>query len=321
MKTYKQLTCEQRYTIRVLLKKNFSQKDIANTIGVNKSTISRELKRNIGKRGYRNKQAHMKALERRLDKSPPRISKEIWDKVSLYVKEDWSPDQISGELKLNENTSISHEWIYQFILKDKKSGGDLYTHLRCKSKRRKRYGSYESRGVIRNRRSIEERPAIVETKERIGDWEADTIIGKAHKGAIVSLTERKTKLCLIYKVERKTADLVSKAMKKLLLPLKDIVYTITSDNGKEFALHEDTAKDLETDFFFAHPYASCERGLNENTNGLIRQYFPKGRNFRTITDEEIILAMKKLNNRPRKTLGYLTPNEVFFENYKVALTT
>ncbi len=321
MKTYKQLTCEQRYTIRVLLKKNFSQKDIANAIGVNKSTISRELKRNIGKRGYRNKQAHMKALERRLDKSPPRISKEIWDKVSLYVKEDWSPDQISGELKLNENTSISHEWIYQFILKDKKAGGDLYTHLRCKSKRRKRYGSYESRGVIRNRRSIEERPAIVETKERIGDWEADTIIGKAHKGAIVSLTERKTKLCLIYKVERKTADLVSKAMKKLLLPLKDIVYTITSDNGKEFALHEDTAKDLETDFFFAHPYASCERGLNENTNGLIRQYFPKGRNFRTITDEEIILAMKKLNNRPRKTLGYLTPNEVFFENYKVALTT
>lgn len=321
MRTYKQLTCEQRYAIKVLLKKNFSQKDIAVAIGVNKSTISRELNRNSGKRGYRPKQAQRLAEERRQDKSPPRIGEDTWNKVRSKIKEDWSPDQICGELKLKENISISHEWIYQFIIKDKQSGGDLYTHLRCKSKRRKRYGSYECRGIIKNRRSIEERPAIVESKERIGDWEADTIIGKAHKGALVSLTERKSKLSLIYKVERKTADLVKEAMNKLLLPLKEIVHTITSDNGKEFAMHEETAKILETDFYFAHPYASCERGLNENTNGLIRQYFPKDRDFRTITDEEIIMAMKKLNNRPRKKLGYLTPNEVFFKNNKVALTT
>ena len=321
MKTYKQLTCEQRYAIRILLKKDYLQKDIAAAIGVNKSTISRELKRNSGKRGYRPKQAQQKAVERRQDKSPPRIAEATWNKVRLYLKDDWSPEQISGTMKLKERISISHEWIYQFIIKDKQTGGNLYTHLRCKSKRRKRYGSHERRGILKNRRSIEERPAIVETKERIGDWEADTIIGKAHKGAIVSLTERKTKICLIYKVERKTADLVSKAMSKLLLPLKDIVYTITSDNGKEFALHEETAKTLETDFYFAHPYASYERGLNENTNGLIRQYFPKGRDFRTITDEELIMAMKKLNNRPRKTLGFLTPNEVFFEREKIALTT
>ena len=321
MKTYKQLTCEQRYAIRILLKKDYLQKDIAATIGVNKSTISRELKRNSSKRGYRPKQAQRKAVERRQDKSPPRIAEATWNKVRLYLKDDWSPEQISGTMKLKERISISHEWIYQFIIKDKQTGGNLYTHLRCKSKRRKRYGSHERRGILKNRRSIEERPAIVETKERIGDWEADTIIGKAHKGAIVSLTERKTKICLIYKVERKTADLVSKAMSKLLLPLKDIVYTITSDNGKEFALHEETAETLETDFYFAHPYASYERGLNENTNSLIRQYFPKDRDFRTITDEELIMATKKLNNRPRKTLGYLTPNEVFFENYKIALTT
>lgn len=321
MKTYKQLTCEQRYAIKILLKKNYLQKDIAEAVGVNKSTISRELKRNSGKRGYQSKQAHYKALERRQDKSPPRISEDIWDKVKTNIKKDWSPEQTSGRLKETENISISHEWIYQFIIKDKQKGGDLYTHLRCKSKRRKRYGTHESRGTIKNRRSIDDRPAIVAAKERIGDWEADTIIGKAHKGAIVSLTERKTKICLIYKVERKTADLVSEAMNKLLLPLKNIVYTITSDNGKEFALHEKTAAILETDFFFAHAYASYERGLNENTNGLIRQYFPKGRDFRTITDEEIIMAMKKLNNRPRKTLGYLTPNEVFFKNYKIALTT
>ena len=321
MRTYKQLTCEQRYAIRILLKKDYLQKDIAATIGVNKSTISRELKRNSSKRGYRPKQAQRKAVERRQDKSPPRIAEATWNKVRLYLKDDWSPEQISGTMKLKERISISHEWIYQFIIKDKQSGGNLYTHLRCKSKRRKRYGSYECRGIIKNRRSIEERPVIVETKERIGDWKADTIIGKAHKGAIVSLTERKTKICLIYKVERKTADLVSKAMSKLLLPLKDIVYTITSDNGKEFALHEETAETLETDFYFAHPYASYERGLNENTNGLIRQYFPKDRDFRTITDEELIMAMKKLNNRLRKTLGFLTPNEVFFEREKIALTT
>jgi len=321
LKTYKQLTCEQRYAIRILIKKNYLQKDIATAVGVNKSTISRELKRNSGKRGYRPKQAQQKAVERRQDKSPPRIAEATWNKVRLYLKDDWSPEQISGTMKLKERISISHEWIYQFIIKDKQTGGNLYTHLRCKSKRRKRYGSHERRGILKNRRSIEERPAIVETKERIGDWEADTIIGKAHKGAIVSLTERKTKICLIYKVERKTADLVSKAMSKLLLPLKDIVYTITSDNGKEFALHEETAETLETDFYFAHPYASYERGLNENTNSLIRQYFPKDRDFRTITDEELIMATKKLNNRPRKTLGYLTPNEIFFENYKIALTT
>jgi len=321
LKTYKQLTCEQRYAIKILKEKDFLQKDIAEFIGVNKSTISRELKRNSGQRGYRPKQAQRKAEERRQDKSPPRIGKDIWDKVTTHLKEDWSPEQISGRLKEQDNISISHEWIYQFILKDKQAGGGLYTHLRCKLKRKKRYGSNERRGVIKNRRSIEERPAIVETKKRIGDWEADTIIGKAHKGALVSLTERRSKLSLIYKVERKTADLVKEAMSKLLLPLKEIVHTITSDNGKEFAMHEQTAAILETDFYFAHPYASYERGLNENTNGLIRQYFPKDRDFRSIKDEEIIMAMKKLNNRPRKTLGYLTPNEVFFESHKVALTT
>lgn len=321
MRTYRQLTCEQRYTIGSLLKSNYSQTDIAKIIGVDKSTLSREIKRNSGQRRYRWKQADKKAQARRKDKSPPRIGKDVWDKVKTHLKEDWSPEQISGRLKETEAIRISHEWIYQFIMKDKQAGGELYTHLRCKLKRKKRYGSNERRGIIKNRRSIEERPAVVDTKERIGDWEADTVIGKAHKGALVSLTERRSKLSLIYKVERKTSDLVKKAMSKLLLPLKEIVHTITSDNGKEFAMHEETANILETDFYFAHPYASYERGLNENTNGLIRQYFPKDRDFRTITDEEIMMAMKKLNNRPRKTLGYLTPNEVFFENYKVALTT
>ena len=195
-------------------------------------------------------------------------------------------------------------------------------HLRCKQIRKKRYGSNERRGILKNRVSIDERPAVVDTRNRLGDWEADTIIGKAHKQAIVSMTERKSGLSLIYKVDRRTKENTQKAIKCLLGSISDQVLTITSDNGKEFGDYEKIAAGLKCDFYFAHPYSSYERGTNENTNGLIRQYFPKDRDFRTITDKEIIHATKRLNNRPRKRLGYKTPNEVFFgESDTVALTT
>ncbi len=232
--------------------------------------------------------------------------------IEALIGEDWSPEQISGWLKVEMNVFVSHEWIYQHILLDKRSGGQLYRHLRCRKKKKKRYGSNDRRGEIKNKVSIDERPAIVEVRERIGDWEADTIIGKGHKQALVSLTERKSRFSLIYKVERKTSDQVTEAISKLLLPIKHCVFTMTSDNGKEFSDHETLAKKLEAKFYFAHPYSSFERGLNENTNGLIRQYFPKDRDFTTITDEEIIRTIKKLNNRPRKCLGFKTPNQVFF---------
>ena len=176
------------------------------------------------------------------------------------------------------------------------------------------------RGIISNRHSIEDRPAIVETCSRIGDWEADTIIGKNHRQAIVSLVERKTGFTLIRKVERKTAQAVSRAMTALLKPYRNKVHTVTSDNGREFAGHEEIAATLQADFYFAHPYSSWERGTNENTNGLIRQYFPKNRDFTTITQQEIDTAMWRLNNRPRKLLGYLTPNQVFFKS-GIALQT
>jgi len=191
-------------------------------------------------------------------------------------------------------------------------GGNLYRHLRCQKQRRKRYGSYSRRGQLKNRVSIDQRPAIVASRSRLGDWELDTIIGKGHKQAIVSITERKSRLTLIHKVERKTASNVTRAILKLLKPIAGRVHTLTSDNGKEFAGHETIAKGLGTRFFFAHPYASWERGLNENTNGLIRQYLPKHRNFTTITQAEINQVMNKLNNRPRKCLGIKTPNQVFF---------
>ncbi|ODS29685.1 MAG: Integrase core domain protein [Candidatus Scalindua rubra] len=327
------LTLDQRYIIKSMLKIGYNQTEIAKVLGVHKSTVSRELIRNRGGRGYRPKQANAFSKERHQAKVRPRIDGGTWAFIERLICKEWSPEQISGWIKKNMDIAVSHEWIYQYILKDKLAGGSLYIHLRCKQKGKKRYGSNDRRGNLKNRVSIDQRPSLVDDRSRIGDWparphssgaggEADTIIGKAHKQAIVSLTERKSGLALIYKVDRRTKEKTEEAMRRLLGSISDQVHTITSDNGKEFGNHETVAKGLECDFYFAHAYSSWERGTNENTNGLIRQYFPKNRDFRTITDKELIHAMKRLNNRPRKRLGYKTPNEVFFgESHTVALTT
>ncbi|RCX21959.1 IS30 family transposase [Thioalbus denitrificans] len=322
MRGYTQLAQEERYQIYALMKAGHSQAEIAALLQRHKSTISRELRRNRGLRGYRPQQAQRLALERRAAKVTPRLGPELWNHVERLLREDWSPEQISLWLAQERTLLVSHEWIYRYILQDKHRGGDLHRHLRCQKPRRKRYGAYERRGRLSNQVSIDERPAIVARRGRIGDWEADTIIGKNHSGAIVSLTERKSRLALIAKVPSKAAEGVQQAILSLLAPLADRVHTLTSDNGKEFALHEQIAQALEAGFYFAHPYASWERGLNENTNGLIRQYFPKDRDFSTLTDEEIQGAMDKLNNRPRKCLGMKTPNQVFFGiNPPVALVS
>jgi len=309
--SYKQLTQEERYQISALLKAEHDQTEIAMILGRHKSTISREIRRNTGLRGYRPKQAQRLTEERRQAKNRPRITDDTWMIVEHLLRLDWSPEQISLWLKAFCGISISHEWIYQFILQDKANDGDLFKHLRCQKQRRKRYGSYNRRGQLIDRISIDKRPAVVDLRSRIGDWELDTIIGKGHQQAIVSLTERKSRYTLIQKVKRKTAQCVSNAIINLLSPFSDYVQTMTSDNGKEFADHKNIADKLDAKFYFAHPYASWERGLNENTNGLIRQYFPKDRDFTTITQKEINQAMNKLNNRPRKCLGMKTPNQVF----------
>jgi IS30 family transposase len=322
MKSYTQLTQEERYQIHALMKAGHNQTEIARILGRSKSTISREVRRNKGMRGYRPKQAHRFAQERRRSKCFRRISDGVWDWVERLLREDWSPEQISLWLAQEKKLFISHEWVYQYILRDKRAGGGLYRHLRCQKPRRKRYGCYDRRGRIPNQRSIEERPAIVERRSRIGDWELDTIIGKGHSGVLVSVTERKSRLTLLAKTPNKTAEAVREALLKLLTAHSDKVRTLTADNGKEFAHHEAIAKDLSADFYFAHPYASWERGLNENTNGLVRQYFPKDRDFSTITDNEVQSVMDKLNNRPRKCLGMKTPNQVFFGiNPPVALAS
>ena len=310
---YTHLTQEERYQIYALKRAGHGQSEIAGVLNRSPSTISRELRRNGGERGYRPKQAHSLARERQASNAR-QIDEATWRIAQAKLREDWSPEKIS------HHVAISHETVYQRIYADKKAGGTLWRHLRCQKQRKKRYGKTDRRGVIPNRQSIELRPLIVEERSRIGDWEADTIIGKNHKQAIVSLVERKSGFTLIRKVEHKTALAVSDVMTKLLRPHRSRVLTITSDNGREFAAHKTISKQLGASFYFAHPYASWERGTNENTNGLIRQYFPKNRDFTTITQREINMAMERLNNRPRKRLDYQTPSQLFFSS-RVALQT
>lgn len=304
---YTHLSQTERYQIYVLKKAGHTQKKIAELLQRSESTISRELFRNRGQRGYRAQQAQHKALSRRAINART-IPPAIWRYAQVKLMQEWSPEQISS------HACISHETIYQRIYADKHDGGVLWRQLRCQKQRKKRYGKTERRGIIPHRRGIETRPAIVETRARIGDWEADTIIGKRHQQGIVSLVERRSGFTLIEKVTRKTSHQVGQAMIRLLKPHQSSVHTITSDNGREFAGHQHIAKRLDTDFYFARPYASWQRGTNENTNGLIRQYFPKHRDFTSITQQEINHVMKRLNHRPRKRLGYQTPHQVFFKS-------
>lgn len=319
MTGYKQLTREQRYQIYALQKEGHNQTVIARNVGVHPATISRELPRNRGGRGYRPKQADELARERQQQRVKPRITAAQWTQVENLLRQEWSPEQIAGRFALEQQASISHERIYQYVYADKASGGTLYRHLRCQKQRRKRYGSYSRRGQIPNRVTIDQRPEVVARKERLGDWEADTLIGRHHRGAIVSVVERKSKLTRLAKVTRNTAEQVAHALTSQLQPLA--VKTITSDNGREFAQHQQIAQSLQADFYFAHPYHSWERGVNENTNGLVRQYFPKQSDFAPLTAAQLDHVMQRLNNRPRKTLSYQTPNEVFFKQPLVALTS
>ena len=311
--SYTHLSLAERYHIEIELKMNVPPNQIAKTMGRSQSTISREIRRNTGQRGYRHKQADRFARQRHADKAKAvKITDEIKYIVSVCLQKDWSPEQIAGRLHEEGVVSLHHETVYQYILTDKANGGELYKHLRHQEKTyRKRYGSAHNRTGIPDRRDIDKRPAEVNTRERIGDWEADTIIGKNHKGAVVTLDERKSKLRLAAPLPGKKAKYVKDAMIALFSPVKQFVKTITFDNGKEFTLHEEIAKEIECETYFAKPYHSWERGQNENANGLLRQYFPKNMELLDITVQQVVSAVDKLNSRPRKCLEFKTPYEVF----------
>lgn len=315
MKKYKQLTLGLRYQIFAYKKQNYSISKIAEILEFNKSTISRELKRNSKNGYYSPEYAEIISVSRDKNK---RTNKKLTNKVKLliskYLKQNWSPEQISGRLEKDKIINISHETIYRYIYKNQRHGGKLYKLLRHKnSKYKNRSELYRTRGQIKNRVNINKRSIHVEKKSRFGDFEVDTVIGKNHKGALVTLVDRNSKFTLIRKVDSKHAAGVTQAIIELLRPIKSLVHTITSDNGKEFSFHEEVAKELNIKFYFCNPYASWERGLNEHTNGLIREYIPKKSEFDKISKTEIINIQNRLNNRPRKVLGFKTPNEIFFK--------
>jgi len=311
--SYTHLTENERYQIYSLKKAGLNQKEIAEHIGRSAATLSRELRRNKGLRGYRPKQAQKLAEQR---KKKAHKAKKVTPKIRLcieiLIRQELSPQQVADYLARHMGVRLHHETIYQMIYQDKAQGGDLYQSLRVASKPyRKRYGSYDRRGKIKNRTCIEERPLIVDELSRIGDWEGDTVIGRGRKGALLTLVERKTLYTIIVRLKGKHAGDLAQAAVDAMTPLKDKVHTITFDNGMEFADHETIAKSLDADIYFAHPYSSWERGINENTNGLIRQYFPKGMDFNQVTDDDVQWVMDRLNNRPRKTRGCQSPNELF----------
>lgn len=319
---------EQRYTIECMLKQKQSIAIIAKTISRNESSLHRELRRNKKPRGsYSSHYAQMLADER---KKEGHLKKRFTIQMEQYVrdklKNQWSPDQIVGKAKKEGIEMVSHERIYQFIWQDKANRGELHKDLRTGMKKyKKRYGSKSSRGQIPNKVSIEQRPKIVEENKRIGDLESDLIIGKDHKGALLTIVDRYSSFLWIADVKGKKKDAVKKATINILASHKQWIHTITNDNGKEFAEHQKIAEKLQCEVFFAHPYSSWERGLNEYTNKLIRQYFPKNKTLENVDQIKINRVIELLNNRPRKKLGYKTPKEVFYQyinqNKKLALAS
>lgn len=324
-RTFKQLTAEQRYQIATLLAKGFTQKQIAVFIGKSESCICRELKRNTMYSGkYDAKNAHQYAVFRHQSK-PKKISltTEIKQQVYYLLQQNLSPEQISHRLALEGHHTVSHESIYLHIWKDKKQNGTLYQYLARKQRgRRKRGNKTDSRGQIINKISIEQRPSEANDRVRFGDFEQDTIIGSNHKGAILTLVDRKTLFTKLVLLDGKNAAQLSEQTIKTLKIFKPFLHTITSDNGKEFAHHERIAKLLDIQYYFTHPYSSYECGTVENTNGLIRRYIPKKSSFENLTQEILTKIENNLNNRPRKKLNFYTPNEIvnaIFTNNKPIL--
>ncbi|TSJ91461.1 IS30 family transposase [Chitinimonas sp. BJB300] len=322
--TYTQLTQGERYRIAALLETQHAAAAIAKLMNRSPTTIRAELRRgrSTPMAAYCPDTAQLRALARKANNAQ-RLDDALWQQVRPLLAEQWSPEQIAGRLTAEQGgkAQLSHVSIYHWIARDKRAGGVLFQHLRHGKPYRRRH-TKDTRGKIVGRRDIMERPGIVEERGRIGDWELDLVIGGQHKGALITLNERLSGLSLQRWIPSKEADKVAVGVIHLLSPLKAFVHTITSDNGLEFSRHAFIAEALQADFFFARPYASWQRGSNENINGLIRQYFPKGVPLDRVKEFEVAYSMRQLNHRPRKRHGYKTPIEVFTErtgmNYSLA---
>ena len=309
---YTHLTQEERYQIYALLREGFSKRHIALRLERAPSTICREIKRNRNRNAYFAKHAH-KLAKTRHSSNHKTVDPAVWKQVKNYLALQWSPEQIASYI------AVSMHSIYRYILQDKMKGGYLYQHLRFRNQRKRKYGHPETRGKLNNRRSIHERPQIIDQRSRFGDLEIDTIVGKNHQQSLVSIVDRKTGYLWLKKCSTRKSQDVREATIHLLDPIKEELQIITADNGKEFSLHEQIADELGIEFYFADPYSAWQRGTNENTNGLIRQYIRKGSNLNDYSDEYIAEITYRLNHRPRKRLGFKSPSQVLFQEHGVAL--
>ena len=311
---YRQITADERYTISSLRKQGFSASEIARYLNRSPSTITREVKRNLTEGVYRPKYADEHARARKVrSRRKWHFSDLEWQIVISLIRLDWSPEQASGWLKKNRILFISHETIYRYIWYNKFYGGDLYKHLRQAGKlRRKRYKGYDSRGILANKRHISERPSGAQNKSRTGHWEIDTVMGaRQNTHCIVTLVDRKTKFTLIGKLPDRSVDSLNKKVNEIILNADYPFKTITADNGTEFHGFKKIEEVTGSKFYFATPHHSWERGLNENTNGLIRQYLPKKATMHHVTQKDCDEIAQKLNRRPRKILGFNTPEQVY----------
>jgi IS30 family transposase len=313
---YRQITLDERYTLGVLRQLGYGAAGIARALGRHRSTVSREVRRNATRYdgGYRPELADGYARSRRSrSRRNRRFTAADWAQVHAKLREQWSPEQVAGRFRRAHQLRISHETIYRHIWADKRAGGSLHTHLRGARKQcRKRYGHYDSRGRLAGKRPITTRPAIVAARGRIGDWEADTILGsEGSRPCLLSLVERKTGYLVLGKLRARTTAEVNRCAIPLLQQQPHPVHTLTTDNGTEFHGYADLEARTTARVDFATPHHAWERGTNENTNGLVRQYVPKRASLAHLTQQDCTRIARQLNQRPRKRLAYRTPEECY----------
>lgn len=314
-KKYTQLTEKERYRIEILIQEGYSNNKIAEKLGRDKSTIGREIRRNSkGRNVYSSEEADNLSSERCKRELPSKFTDIAKDVIEEKLKVGWSPEQISIYLKQENIVSVSHELIYQYIDIDRKSGGILYKFLPRRGNRYKKR-NIKVRAKIQKkaakRISISERPGKRILKKYIGHWEGDTIEGKGHRSGLGTFVDMKSKYTIIRKLKDKSSEEMKNALIDSFINCTELINTLTVDNGGEFALHNEIGSELGATVYFANPYSPWERGLSENTNGLIRRFFPKGTDFNRISEREILKVQDLLNSRPRKTLGFKTPKQVF----------
>lgn len=321
MTTYQHLTTEERAAISALRQSGMDISAIARQLNRHRSTISRELRRNsCNDSRYRVDKASRKArARRRISRRNLQISRSQWIGIKRLIRANWSPQQISERYKKDGLFNISHEGIYQLIKDDQLNGGNLWTFLRCsRKKRRKRYGSYDSRGRLAGKRMINERPEDIQQRAIFGHWEGDTVMG-TDKACFCTLVERKTRYTMIIKLKNHTVEELNRAVIKQLQPIRHHFKSITFDNGSEFHGYKELESKLDTTVYFAQPYSPHQRGTNENTNGLIRQFAPKRTSLSQFTQTKCNQIARRLNTRPRKSINYQTPHEALLHEDCVAL--